>query len=245
VALADSLAVVSGLLSSLPVVPAVPSLVFRRPGRSRSERVAIGRSIVAGRATAVDLSFPDAGDLSRRHFSVSREAEGYFVEDLDSANGTFLGNGSDRVKRRELRDGDLIRAGGLTFLFVRPDPESLLEALPDTPSEPALVFRRPGEWEAETFPLNPGLVVGRGQDCGICFRDLADLSRRHFRVVREENDCIVEDLESGNGTFIDGLGRVKRHLLSPGDFILAGGIDFLYFVPGEATCHTPGLAEIG
>ena len=53
---------------------------------------------------------------------VVRPEEGlFFVADLASSNGTTIEGVVGRISRRELRDGDLIRAGGIIFLFVRPD----------------------------------------------------------------------------------------------------------------------------
>jgi pSer/pThr/pTyr-binding forkhead associated (FHA) protein len=51
------------------------------------------------------------------------ERENYFVEDLDSRNGTYVNHYTARVKRRELRNGDLILAGAQVLLFWRKEPD--------------------------------------------------------------------------------------------------------------------------
>lgn len=65
--------------------------------------------------------------VSRLHAAVERRADGYWLADLGSANGTFL-NGQRLAEPHRLADGDLIGLGG---------PEPLLRFL-----EEALTVRR-------------------------------------------------------------------------------------------------------
>jgi pSer/pThr/pTyr-binding forkhead associated (FHA) protein len=47
-------------------------------------------------------------------------AGGWLLEDLHSRNGTTVDGVEGRIARRILRDGDLIFAGNLIFLFSNP-----------------------------------------------------------------------------------------------------------------------------
>jgi diguanylate cyclase (GGDEF)-like protein len=68
-----------------------------------------GTEHVIGRGTEADLWVEDGG-VSRRHARVACRSDGrYFVEDLGSTNGTFLG--SQRVEVSEIRPGDRIQLG--------------------------------------------------------------------------------------------------------------------------------------
>jgi pSer/pThr/pTyr-binding forkhead associated (FHA) protein len=69
---------------------------------------------VVGRGEFADIYVED-GALSRSHFLVVREGQGFFVVDLDSQNGTWLGR--ERVSGRRLRSGDVIQAGQSRFCF--------------------------------------------------------------------------------------------------------------------------------
>ena len=60
------------------------------------------------------LSVAD-GRMSGAHAKIGRDAEGWFIEDLGSTNGTAV-NGSD-VKRAKLTDGDVIECGQTLFSF--------------------------------------------------------------------------------------------------------------------------------
>ncbi len=70
-----------------------------------------------GRGHRCSLIFPDM-TLSRTHAVLFRDGDEFIVEDLGSTNGTFVEH--ERVKRRVLRHGDLIRLGsGVRIQFQR------------------------------------------------------------------------------------------------------------------------------
>ncbi len=116
------LSVTAGLLNALPAAPTTPSLIFRRPLTNTVECVPVGAGVTAGRGEGCEIRFEGRQEVSRRHFAVRPVDDLFFVEDLASSNGTTVEGVAGRISRRELRDGDLIRAGGIIFLFVRPEP---------------------------------------------------------------------------------------------------------------------------
>jgi len=69
----------------------------------------------------VDLSrYDPAARVSRRHAKIIGSANKFFIEDLGSANGTFL-NGQLRLsqgKQHPLASGDEVRLGETTLKFV-------------------------------------------------------------------------------------------------------------------------------
>ncbi len=77
-------------------------------------------------------------------------------------------------------------------------------------------------WELGEKPL----AVGRGKLADVVIDD-ATLSRRHFQVERDGENYLLKDLNSQNGTWVDGrrAGSIKlRHH----DCILAGRTIFLF-----------------
>lgn len=62
-----------------------------------------GDRFVIGRGTHCDLVIR-SGKVSREHAVIVREGADYFIEDLDSSNGTYFNK--QRIKRRKLHDGD-------------------------------------------------------------------------------------------------------------------------------------------
>ncbi len=69
---------------------------------------------VMGRSPRVDLQLQDVG-VSRTHARIFRVNDQVFVEDLQSANGTYL-NGERLAMTQQLRDGDKITLGSTTIL---------------------------------------------------------------------------------------------------------------------------------
>jgi len=61
------------------------------------------------------------------------------------------------------------------------------------------------------------------------FEGRPELSRRHFSVRKEDDVFTVTDLESSNGTSVEGVpGPVLRREFRDGDFIRSSGIVFLF-----------------
>ena len=81
------------------------------------------------------------------------------------------------------------------------------------------------------------LVVGRGLAADVKVEDDA-LSRRHFMVLREGEDYVIEDLNSRNGTWL-GSRRVLAALLRHNDRVLAGHTHFLFKQRETATAYVP------
>lgn len=79
----------------------------------------------------------------------------------------------------------------------------------------------------ERWEINDGpMVVGRGRLANVMVED-EGLSRRHFVILREGEDCLIQDLNSRNGTWVDGE-RIVAAKLHHSDSILAGRTTFLF-----------------
>ena len=90
-------------------------------GPKAGQRVAVGREAVLGRTADSDLVIEDSA-ASRRHVTVKARNGGFFWEDMDSTNGTFI-NDVPMLKGK-LAHGDRIRIGSTTVLFeVEPDED--------------------------------------------------------------------------------------------------------------------------
>ncbi len=67
-----------------------------------------------GRSSKADMHVNDVG-ISRKHAQLISYGEDVFIEDLQSANGTYL-NGNRLDRRLQLQDGDKITLGSTTIL---------------------------------------------------------------------------------------------------------------------------------
>lgn len=64
------------------------------------------------------------------------------------------------------------------------------------------------------------IVVGRSRDCDITLAD-GNVSRRHAELARGPEGFVIRDLESTNGTLVNGR-RVRRATVGAGDDITVG-----------------------
>ncbi len=68
-------------------------------------------------------------------------------------------------------------------------------------------------------------VIGRGVGCDLRLADPL-VSRRHCRIDWRGGDPVVEDLESRNGTAVNGEEITEPHALADGDLLQVGGCVF-------------------
>jgi hypothetical protein len=82
-----------------------------------------------------------------------------------------------------------------------------------------------GSGAAEVFTLSDGetLLVGASDEADVEVEDTF-LSGRHFRIEQSETGWQVVDLDSTNGTYVDGV-QVPRRELREGTRILAGHLE--------------------
>lgn len=96
-----------------------------RVGALPEEEYILDREVtILGREAINDLVIDDA-EVSRRHTRILREAEGYYVEDLGSTNGTFV-NGQRVTSPLLLYHGDTVEMGKstrLVFLGANPSED--------------------------------------------------------------------------------------------------------------------------
>jgi hypothetical protein len=98
----------------MPGSATVPAL-FLTSSDGRRETISTDRFVI-GRGRHCDFVI-DSGKVSREHAAIVREGADYFIEDLNSSNGTWFNK--QRVARRQIQDGDqyLICNDQITFTF--------------------------------------------------------------------------------------------------------------------------------
>jgi general secretion pathway protein A len=75
--------------------------------------------------------------------------------------------------------------------------------------------------------LRPGrMVIGRTADNDLQI-DSKFISRHHCQIVTQADSCLIEDLNSTNGIFVQSK-RVRRHNLNDGDVVQVGQHEIMY-----------------
>ena len=69
-------------------------------------------------------------------------------------------------------------------------------------------------------------IVGRRQDCDLRIKS-AEVSRRHCLLSIHDGYVSIEDLDSVNGTYLNGRRVVGKQVMRPGDCLEVGPLRFL------------------
>ena len=80
--------------------------------------------------------------------------------------------------------------------------------------------------DGQTVGVRDGLLLGRVTACDVVVAD-AKASRRHARLIAESGVVEIEDLESSNGTLLNGR-PIDRRMLRDGDRIEIGKTVIVY-----------------
>ena len=174
--------------------------------------------------------------LSRRHARIFCEEGAVYLADLESRNGTTLNRAAIAQAPCRLRDGDEVCFGGVLSYRVEIAPRSgqprrtaegfsltLTPAAAGTDLQPIVITRFPF-----LVSKNDAAFSRYGNEHA---RQLSFLSRRHAHIFRKDGGACIEDLDSSNGTFVDGL-RLQEHPvpLEDGMLLAFGGDHFTYRV---------------
>ncbi len=177
-------------------------------------------TVTLGRDESNHLVLDDPS-VSDFHAEVICEDHRYYIVDLMSASGTFV-NERRISERAELKSWDRIRLGNVELEVS--DPNQC----------------RPGDWALRSasndfgnqfYRLDAESVIGRSAECDISI-DSNLLSRRHARLIIEEDCLRVVDLQSANGTFINDT-RVEEAKAYPGDELRFDQQRFILLGPSQ------------
>jgi len=179
-------------------------------------------SWVIGRHNECDLVVPES-TVSGRHCLLTRQGDGFTIEDLDSSNGTFV-NGVKLTPRQPVW---VPRDATVTLGKQIPMP------WPPIPSQSAPAQSAPASpHRAPTIPSGPPpaaapagakpITIGRSPESDVQI-DLPIVSWNHAQIWLENGQYILEDRNSRNGTSIGQLAnRIQRAPLDPSADVFFG-----------------------
>ena len=223
------------------------------------EYVISGASLVFGREAACDVVV-SGKDVSRRHAEIVQTPKGYLIVD-SSTNGTFVNEEQVRGQRILTR-ADVVRIGDDNFRFYADVVPTASPTLPPPapptppapPQPPAVKGQRPSQaGPLATFLVRSGVLKGQRVDVktpvvNIGRADYNDLpladpsvSTSHAKLQRREGVWVLVDLDSTNGSFVDGE-RVRGDTpIAPGASLKFGDVEVLF----EPTDDAMGVGKGG
>ena len=200
-----------------------------------------GASIfVAGRSQAVNLPLLDAR-CSRQQFQLTRNAEGYGVEPLSENSPTYC-NGLKLTGLQPLQHGALIQAGASQFLYLESDDPSLCRSkmlegvqeqstqvgpVPFPENRDRTIFATDGRDDknialGRSIALKGQMLIGRDEDRVAIHLPHIQVSRVHAQIALHDRFAEVSDLNSANGTYVNGVRITTTVRIRRGDRIDIG-----------------------
>jgi pSer/pThr/pTyr-binding forkhead associated (FHA) protein len=168
---------------------------------------------------------------SARHAQIVRRGNVYMLYDLNSTNGTYV-NGQ-RIKQKPLRDGDRIRIGKTELIFraTGSGARGIVQTSAPRAAAPipgdAYLSAKSGPRTGTRLALKRGVtILGRDNTCDIALAE-ATVSRRHAEIRYETGGYVIYDLQSTQGTFVNGQ-RIAKQMLREGDHVRIGASTFIY-----------------
>ena len=172
-----------------------PTVVVLRDGAVVFEYPFSVDEIVIGRNKQAHIPLDDRA-LSRDHAKLSRRGASFWIADLGSANGTYVG--AERIAEpRLLRAGDVIVVGQYQLRI-----EGVQEAPSDTP---VLTISGP-DGQHRFAMVGAEVVVGRADDCDVAINNRS-ISRRHLQISRgaQPGTFIATNISGHNVVKVDGI----------------------------------------
>ncbi len=121
-------------------------------------------------------------------------------------------------------------------------PSAFSSEVPQEPERQLQLVVHAGPLAGKGFPLTKEvLTFGRDPDNDITLDD-SQVSRHHAQLVRKGNEVIIEDLNSTNGTKINGKPIAGQQVLQPADIISIGSS--VFGVKGFAAPSNLGVTQI-
>ena len=188
-----------------------------------------GKTYVLGRDASSDI--PIYFDrISRSHLRFSFENNNWVIKDLDSSNGSFIGN--KKFEAHQVTKAVVIDLGGTGNFSLKVVPlegsaTQSTKAQPIDREATRLSKVTGGNYQKDTSELarvrlQQRIRIGRNSESEWHIDDL-NVSRNHAEIVQSSSgNYEIVDLKSTNGTFLNGA-RVKREILKTGDIISIGG----------------------
>ena len=128
---------------------------------------------------------------------------------------------------------DKVQPTKIAYVDGRPSTLHLRKARlilnPGTPKQSELVFDQ------------NVITIGTHEDNDIILED-DTVSRRHCRIAQEDADYVATDLESTNGTFINGV-RIREAFLAPGQILGIGNTQIRFHPFDEQIAVRPSASE--
>ena len=189
-----------------------------------------------GRGNANDIVIDEEG-VNGFHADLKVEGEMVTLSDVTTKGGTCL-NGEELTGPVLIRAGDIITIKGVDLEILEGSGSGNTDSKTLVLSGTALFELGVGNWAivAETGPekgqviaIREKTLIGRALDCDISILE-PGLSRTHAQLDIVDDQLVISDLESSNGTYLNG-NRITKTICRDGDLLQFERVKFIVQAP--------------
>lgn len=167
-----------------------------------------------------------AEGVEPQHAEIRKQGDALYLSDVGSYSGTFV-NGSKIKQHFQLRSGDVIKLADVELEIL--EASQAAEGPSPVARSDWSIMALAGELKGKSIPIHGSMVFGRSSGCDIVVND-AHMSRRHAEINLKGGVLRIVDLQSSNGTCVNG-DKVGERLLRHGDRISFDHLTFLVAGP--------------
>jgi hypothetical protein len=205
-------------------------LKLRVLGDEKKDVWLVDPGLVIGSAAGVGLHLSAAG-VKDKHAQVIVNGDSVSLKNL-CADTQLLINGKAAGAEKPLKIGDEISLAGVRLLVVDPK-EGFVAKQPaaESSTSPWSIRANHSALNNRVYPIAGKMVLGRSNECDITL-SVTHLSRKHAELSVVGNKLLVKDLDSANGTFVNGK-RIKEETLRKGDELRLDTLSFSVIGPAD------------
>jgi len=217
-------------------------------GLERAVNSAFAKTFRSG-IQPVEIASALRSELDKKAAVVSRDrilAPNTFVVRLSPADddkmqtlGATLGDELDTMVRSHAKSQGYSFAGPVTITLQRDEQVATGTLRVESSSaQGEVAWRGVIDVEGKRHPLMKGrTVIGRGSDADITISD-AGTSRKHVEILWDGERAMVRDMNSTNGTRLDGR-KITEAALPPDSTVTIGRTDIVFRVVAQASPARP------
>ena len=187
---------------------------------------------ISNESTA-DIPFYGSSTGTTKVHIIKRNSELYLQ---DISNNTAIFHNDHRINHKvQLHHGATVRIADTSYQILNQQQNQ--GAIITTPDYQPIA-RDAKHWQLQaidgdikgrSFKLGTQTIIGREPDCNICIPS-DQLSRKHVQLIVTGGKVMLQDLNSTNGTLVNGK-KVEHRIIDEGDDVRVGRITFKLIAP--------------
>lgn len=170
-------------------------------------------------------------DIQAFHAQIIQKDDELYLKNLNPEY--IVGVNDKRVNKAVMvKENDLIQLGETRLRIVHPSSEARKGAPSAATESDDWALETDASWATQSrFPIKGNAIIGRDPECDICV-PVNHLSRQHARLTPTGGFLLIKDLDSTNGTFLNGE-QITQGRAKPGDKVRFDVVTFTVAGPKD------------